>query len=87
MPRYVHPNTNEMRPEQWGYGFIFRDLVGKDAETHAHYARNAIACGHKETCAKVTTPVNWPTLFGRPGCTCGKGEPKWATDQAEARQA
>lgn len=68
-------NTNEIKPEMFGYGFINRELTGKDAEEHAHYARNARARGHAETCAKITTPVNWPTLFGRPACTC-KGEAK-----------
>lgn len=73
MSRYHHPNTNELRPGTFGYGFIFRELEGRDAEQHEHYAKNSIACGHATTCAKVTTPVNWPTLFGRPACTCAKG--------------
>lgn len=41
------------------------------ARLHTHYASNAQACGHEATCALVTTPVNWPTLMGRPECTCG----------------
>jgi hypothetical protein len=41
---------------------------------HDHYARNALACGHAETCEKVTAEINWPTLLGRPACTCGRDE-------------
>lgn len=46
---------------------------------HEHYARNARARGHAEGCAVVTgdrvwdgVAVNWPTIFGRPSCTCKK---------------
>lgn len=46
---------------------------------HDHYASNARTAGHAETCEKIvghwTTKdgigVNWPTLNGRPRCTCG----------------
>ena len=40
-------------------------------EVHDHYAKNAKAYGHDEKCEKVTAWVNWPTILGRPTCTCG----------------
>lgn len=52
------------------------------AKLHEHYASNARARGHREDCATVTgaggrvwdgVPVNWPTIFGQPACTCGAG--------------
>lgn len=42
-----------------------------ESAMHTHYASNALAQGHAETCARVTTPRNWPTMLGRPDCTCG----------------
>jgi hypothetical protein len=51
-------------------------------ELHDHYARNALARGHAPGCPVVTgaggrvwtgVPVNWPTIFGRPACTCPRG--------------
>lgn len=37
---------------------------------HEHYARNALARGHSSECELVTANVNWPTMLGRPACTC-----------------
>lgn len=42
-------------------------------ELHAHYAANAIATGHAADCAMVTADENWPTIKGRPSCTCRVG--------------
>lgn len=39
-------------------------------ELHDHYASNAIARGHAADCDLVTTPINWPTICGRPICSC-----------------
>jgi hypothetical protein len=47
-------------------------MTPKEQELHDHYARNAKACGHAATCRKVTDNINWPTISGRPPCTCGK---------------
>lgn len=48
-------------------------LSETEQELHEHYARNAKARGHEATCDKVTVFRNWPTLLGRPACTCGHG--------------
>lgn len=40
---------------------------------HNHYAANAVVAGHEASCAMVTTFVNWPTMSGRPACTCRVG--------------
>ena len=53
--------------------------IDRDQATHDHMARNARSRGHAENCDKVaghwTTAqgvgVNWPTMLGRPACTCG----------------
>lgn len=53
-------------------------------ELHDHYARNAQARGHAPTCRKVTDERNWPTIMGRPPCTCPAGpEPSPAGDLRE----
>lgn len=51
----------------------------QDQALHDHYARNARSQGHADTCQKVVglwttnkgVGVNWPTIMGRPQCTCG----------------
>ena len=48
------------------------DLTDRERELHDWYARNARARGHAETCDLVTEPRNWPTMFDRPRCTCGR---------------
>lgn len=47
-------------------------LTERERELHTHYASNALAVGHEPDCSKVTTARNWPTMFGRPDCTCPK---------------
>lgn len=86
-PNAAHTNPQALIPGTWDYGFTHRELStevqflgGKqmnhtEQELHDHYASNARACGHSEDCLKVTLPVNWPTMFGSPLCTCGRGEP------------
>lgn len=54
--------------------------IERDWGTSRHWARNARTRGHAETCEMVAgfwttvhgVPVNWPTLYGRPDCTCGR---------------
>lgn len=55
-----------------------------ESAMHTHYASNALAQGHAETCARVTTPRNWPTMLGRPDCTCGHSRPEVAPPAEEA---
>ena len=53
-------------------------------ETHDHYEKNALVNGHRNDCQLVVgfwktnngVWVNWPTLNGRPKCTCGRDEIK-----------
>lgn len=45
-------------------------LTERERELHDWYARNARARGHADDCRLVTEPRNWPTMFGRPRCTC-----------------
>lgn len=68
--------------------------VERDQATHDHYAKNALATGHEPTCEMVVgawttaqgVAVNWPTLRGRPDCTCGKkDELNEAEDERVAR--
>ena len=40
---------------------------------HNHYAANATVAGHEASCKMVTEYVNWPTMSGRPACTCRVG--------------
>jgi hypothetical protein len=47
-------------------------MTERELALHRHYARNAAACGHRPTCEKVTADRNWPTIMGRPRCTCGQ---------------
>jgi hypothetical protein len=44
-----------------------------DQACHDHYASNAKARGHTPKCLLVTKAINWPTIAGRPACSCGKG--------------
>ena len=52
--------------------------MDREQKLHDHYASNARARGHKDTCQLVVghwttksgVDVNWPTLNGRPVCTC-----------------
>lgn len=48
------------------------DRTSTDRELHDHYASNAKATGHAGDCALVTADRNWPTIMGRPACTCGQ---------------
>lgn len=54
------------RPTNW------RNWTQKEHELHVHYASNALVGGHAADCDKVTTAINWPTILGRPSCTCGR---------------
>lgn len=47
------------------------NLDGRDLELHDHYAKNSLAVGHSPLCEKVVAGRNWPTMVGRPDCTCG----------------
>lgn len=53
-----------------------------DQELSDQHVRNARALGHTDECqmavglwvTKDGVRVNWPTLLGRPVCTCGRKE-------------
>jgi hypothetical protein len=81
-PNAAHTNPRVLNPNTIDHSAVYRALTadrGKynasEQELHEHYASNARACGHADDCLKVTLPVNWPTLWGKPLCTCGRGEP------------
>jgi hypothetical protein len=81
-PKTPHTNPLALREGTADYAFTHRTLGVErgryrhsEQELHDHYERNALACGHSPECLKVTLPVNWPTMFGHPLCTCGHGEP------------
>lgn len=48
-------------------------LSAREVEHHIHYASNALALGHEDSCGLVRTARNWPALWGRPSCSCSKG--------------
>lgn len=86
-PNAAHTNPEALVEGTWDYAAVHRTLATEpqrlggrtlhhtEQELHEHYASNALACGHSDDCLKVTLPVNWPTLWGQPLCTCGRGEP------------
>lgn len=66
----THTNSRALVENTWDHRFVHHKLDSRDTVLHEHYARNALALGHSETCIKVTLPVNWPTMFGHPLCSC-----------------
>lgn len=52
--------------------------------THDHYASNSKAQGHTSACALVTAPINWPTLAGRPACSCEQRQEIKAGDRVRS---
>jgi hypothetical protein len=45
-------------------------MTEREQMLHDHYASNAKARGHGESCDLVAVDHNWPTILGRPRCTC-----------------